>query len=248
MLEKLSNFLKKSHSQKIEALCSTYVFQRSYTYKSELLFDECLQAPDFDEYVENLVSFEFRRRYGLGKIHQLGLVVQDVEKAVPTLEKLGMGPFAIVENDCKFWFESSGRKSVRIKSAIGYYRSVEIEPLGPVDGSNIYKQSLDSQGRLVLHHVAFSVSNVDEWTSRFITEGFPLVMRGRVSIGPLNIDFSYMDTSEELGLLLEFCSYSIFGRTFKPPPATFHLMGRLEKLSGIRSISLAFFSKFHRQE
>jgi len=220
-----------------EASCSKYPFQEIYTYKSNLLFEQCLNAPDFDQYIENLVPLSFRKKYGLGKIHQLGLAVQDVEKAIPELEALGIGPFAVVENDCKFWFESGGKKNVRMKSATAYYRGVEIEPLGPVQGSHIYNKSLDPQGRFVLHHVAFSVKDVDKWTAKFIEDGFPLTLRGRVSIGPLNIDFSYLDTSKELGLLLEFCSYSIFGLTFKPLPSGFHLLGRLEKMIGKRSFS-----------
>ena len=213
-----------------EEIKSKYLSHDNYTYKSDLLFDEALDAADFVEYVDNLIPLKFRQKHGLGKIHQLGLAVDDVKDAIPKLEDRGVGPLLFSDNVPVFWYECGESKKVRLMSGTGYHHGIEIEPLGPAEGSDIYKESVDPDGRPILHHVAFSVSRVDDWASYFIDEGFPIVLRGRIAIGPLYVDFAYMDTAKELGLLVEFCSYSIFGWVFKPPPGGFHLLGRLQKV------------------
>jgi hypothetical protein len=47
-----------------------------------------------------------------------------------------------------------------------------------------------------------------------------------------------MDTMKEAGLIIEFISWRIFGRTFSPPAALYHAAGRLEKWWGKRSITV----------
>lgn len=83
----MPTFLKSSYSYDVEQRCSQYVFSEEYTYESDLLFDECLSASNF---------------------------------------------------------EKGGPKRVRLKSATGYYHGVEIEPLGPVDGSSVFGRTFST--------------------------------------------------------------------------------------------------------
>ncbi len=103
-----------------EDIRSQYISRENYTYKSNLLFEEALNAADFVEYVENLIPRKFKEKYGLGAIHQLGLAVPDVEDAVPELEARGVGPMMVGVNNAKFWYECGENKMVRLKSATGY--------------------------------------------------------------------------------------------------------------------------------
>jgi hypothetical protein len=51
-------------------------------------------------------------------------------------------------------------------------------------------------------------------------------------------EFAYMDTMEEAGLVIEFIRMTLLGRAISPAPGLIHLVGRLQKLSGRRSISI----------
>jgi len=210
----------------------------TFTYRSTRLFEAHSGAEAFRTHVESLVPVEFRRGWGLPAIHQVGLAVAEVEDAIPELEALGIGPFLVVESHPKVWIECGQTKRVRLKTATGYHHGYEIEPLGPVDGSQIFQASIDPQARPVVHHVAFRVSDVEGWTARFVGAGYPLVLRVRIGSGLFNIDATYLDTSKDLGLLVEFCSYSIFGKYFRVPPAAFHMGGWLQRLSGKRTLWL----------
>ncbi len=56
-----------------------------------VLFTELLESVDFGKAVGNLAR-EFREKQGLPDVHQLGLVVSDVEAAASELESRGIGP------------------------------------------------------------------------------------------------------------------------------------------------------------
>jgi hypothetical protein len=62
------------------------------------------------------------------------------------------------------------------------------------------------------------VEDVDESSRRLSASGFPLLVRGRLEIGPLTVDFAYLDALRQSGLLVEFITWTIFGRQFTPHP------------------------------
>lgn len=72
-----------------------------------VFLEDLLKNDNFAGVVEDLAS-DFRARHDLGKIHQLGIVVEDVEKAAAQLESKGIGPFFIATGAPVFW-----RKKVR---------------------------------------------------------------------------------------------------------------------------------------
>ena len=74
-----------------------------------LYFDELLKADDFSGAV-NALATDFMKEYGLEKVHQVGLVVPDVEAAAEKLEKEGFGPFFIATGSPVFWKEK-GRET-----------------------------------------------------------------------------------------------------------------------------------------
>ena len=49
-----------------------------------LYFDDLLKVDDFNQSVNDLAT-DFMREFGLAKVHQLGLVVKDVEEAAAKL-------------------------------------------------------------------------------------------------------------------------------------------------------------------
>lgn len=198
---------------------------------------DLMRADDFGSAVKAL-AHDFCVQHGLPTIHQLGLVVPDVEAAARELEGQGIGPFFIAEGAPVLWCERGQEREVRLKLGLAYYQGFELEPLEPGEGSEFYGQSLDPEGRTVVQHLGFLVRDVDRWAERLVSAGFPLWVRGRIKAGPLLADFAYMDTVEEAGLIMEFISMRLFGRSIGPMAGLMHGLGRLEKWSGKRSISV----------
>ena len=189
--------------------------------------ENLLKTESFETAVDSLIH-EFRNKYELPTINQLGLVVADVEKAAEYLERKGIGPFFIGSGKLAFWYERGERRSVKGKLGTAQYQGVELELLEPTEGSDFYKDSLDPQGKIIVHHLAFLVEDVAYWVKRFEEEGFPVWIQGRINYGPLRIDFVYMDTESETGYVIEFFSQRFFGLKWWPPAGFFRTLAKFQ--------------------
>jgi hypothetical protein len=201
------------------------------------LLSDLLASGDFRTAVDRLAR-EFRERHGLPSIHQLGIVVPEVESAAGELEARGIGPFFIAAGSPALWRERGEDRTYSGKLGIAYHQGLELELLEPGEGSDFYRRKLDPEGRAVVQHLGLSVDDVDEWASRLEGEGYPVWVRGKLKTGPLRTDFAYMDTEAAAGLVIEFICWRLFGRRFSPPGSVFHAIGRLEKLLGKRCLAL----------
>jgi hypothetical protein len=202
-----------------------------------MFFEDLLKTDNFTLAVSNLAG-EFRDRYELPGLHQLGLVVPDVEAAAVALEAQGMGPFFIASGKPVSWVERGVENSFEGKMGIAYHKGVEVELLEPGTGSDFYAQRLDPESRMVIQHLGFIVGDVDGYASRLAKDGYPVWVRGKLRAGPATTDFAYMDTVKETGLVIEFICWKFLGVPMKVPPAIFRTVGIVEKAIGIRCLSV----------
>lgn len=199
--------------------------------------DDLFKADDFIVAVDDLAS-DFRKEHGLPEIHQLGIVVPDVEMAAVKLEEKGIGPFFIASGSPVLWKERGEDGNFQGKLGIAYRHNFELELLEPGKGSDFYRQCLDSKGNMVVHHLGFMVKDVDKWAEKLSSSGYPVWIRGKLKSGPSTADFAYMDTVNDAGLVIEFICWKLMGVRFNTPPSIFHAIGRIEKWTGKRSITL----------
>ncbi len=202
-----------------------------------ILLDDLFEADDFKGAVAELAA-DFRKDHGFPEVHQLGIVVPDVESAAQTLEKRGIGPFFIAAGSPVLWRERGEEGTFEGKLGIAYHQGVELELLEPGKGSDFYRQSLDRKGGMVVQHLGFLVPDVDTSVETLTASGYSLWIRGKLKSGPSTADFAYMDTVADAGLVIEFICWKLMGVQFNTPPFIFHTIGRIEKWTGKRSISL----------
>ena len=201
-------------------------------------FDEVLHTQSFDQAVQSLAA-DFRKAHALPEIHQLGLVVKDVETAAEELEAEGLGPFFIAAGAPVLWEERGSRKAVKGRMGLAYHRGIELELLEPLEGSDFYTQSLDPEGHIMIQHLGFLVKNVDKWADILSKNSeTDLYVRGRLQVGPSKTDFAYMEPLAENDLIMEFISWRLLGVNLGPPKFIFKTAGKIEKLTGKRSVSL----------
>ena len=81
--------------------------------------DDLFKADDFIVAVDDLAS-DFRKEHGLPEIHQLGIVVPDVEMAAVKLEEKGIGPFFIASGSPVLWKERGEDGNFQGKLGIAY--------------------------------------------------------------------------------------------------------------------------------
>lgn len=202
-----------------------------------MFLEALLNSRNFASAIDAL-AFEFRAKHGLPAIYQLGLVVPDVEEAAAYLEAQGIGPFFIASGAPVFWHERGRELHVQGKMGLGYYQGLELELLEPTQGSDFYRQSLHPEGKIILQHLGFLVPDVDTWAKKLVAVRYPVWVRGQLRIGPVKVDFAYMDTVDEAGIIIEFIRWHAFGWAFRPPADILSIAAQWEKRSHKRSISL----------
>ena len=197
--------------------------------------DELLRADNFTLAVSRIAQ-GFRDRYELPLLHQLGVVVSDIEAAASQLEAKGMGPFFIASGSPVFWNERRKLGNLKIKLGIAYHKGVEVELIEPVEGAGFYGSWLDPNGRMVVHHLGFIVNDVDAYAAVLEKDGFPTWVRGYIRAFPTTAEFAYMDTVDGAGIIIEFITMRLFGLRLPIPHAVFHALGNVEKTIGIRCL------------
>ena len=202
-----------------------------------MYLDDLMASGDLTGQVNSLAR-DLRTRYDFPPVHQLGLIVPDVEKAAEELEAKGIGPFFIGGGAPKLWRERGRDLDFKGKIGIAYHQGLEIELIEPGTGSDFYRDYVDPDGRIVLQHLGFLVDNVDAWAEKMAADNYPVWIRGKLRAGPLAADYAYMDTVEDAGLLLEFIHWRFLGIRWNLPAGVYHAIGRLQKWSGKRSFSV----------
>jgi hypothetical protein len=187
---------------------------------------------------DQLLPAGFRSRVSLGETHQLGLVVPDVVESARRLEAAGIGPFFIAEDDLNFWIERGEPKFFHGKMGMAQFKGYELELLEAGRGSTFYSDGFDSRGRIALHHVGFLDHRMEDRIKQFNEAGIETAVRGRIKLGPLNLDFAYMDARKETGLYVEFIDQRFLSLPVGPATAMTGFAAKLLRLIGVKQIRM----------
>ncbi len=202
-----------------------------------IYFEDIMSPPDFDQALSAIIP-EFADQFGLPRIHQLGLAVRDVEAAALILEAQGVPPFFIASGAPASWVERGEARKYQGKMGVSHYQGVELELLEPGRGSRVFLDSLDPEGRMVVHHLAYRVADVQPWVQRFIAAGYSIWIEGTNQIGPARSQFTYMDTQKEMGVVIEFFSRSCWGLNWWPLSMLYRIIARVQKITGKRTLKV----------
>ncbi len=136
----------------------------------------------------------------LPPVHQIGLVVHDLEKAAATYySTFGIGPFSIVP-EVRFNGIILRGQPTNSKAKVAFADSgpVQIELIQPLEGENIYTEFLRS-GHEGLHHLGFEVDNFESMLAKFQRHGIePIFWKSYRSMA-----FAYLDTGKIGGVMVE---------------------------------------------
>jgi methylmalonyl-CoA/ethylmalonyl-CoA epimerase len=169
------------------------------------------------------------------RLAQIGIYVKDMEKAIDRYEKLfGIGPWLVLEGDTEHCLDRGCEVTVRGRIAMGYTGRIQLELINIVAGSNLY---LDTLGGLEegIHHLGFAVNNLEERLQACREAGIEVLQRGTLKQLGLTIDYAYLDTVDEVGIILEFIQTRFLGLKVKQTPGPVKLLARVQKRFGFPS-------------
>lgn len=140
--------------------------------------------------------------FGGGRVTQIGVVVQDIEKASQAYaEFLGMEKpqWFLTDTVDKAHTVFKGESTeARAKLAFFELNNITIELIEPVGGPSTWQEFLETKGEGI-HHIAFEIKDMDKKIELLMGGGMSLLQKGDYEGGR----YSYMDAGEDLGLILE---------------------------------------------
>ena len=135
-------------------------------------------------------------------ITQVAIIVKDIDKArIAWAKVLGIEApeVSIAESNSSRPTRYKGEPSdAKAKLAFLAMDNLQIELIQPLGGKSTWQEFLDTNGEGI-HHIAFTVKNIDGVEKRFELHGMPTVQNGGWDGGA----YSYIDASGNLGCILE---------------------------------------------
>jgi methylmalonyl-CoA epimerase len=133
---------------------------------------------------------------------QVALVVKDINKASKSwAEALGVDvpEVSVAESHPSRPTRYHGQPTdAKAKLAFLDMGNIQIEIIQPLGGNSTWQEFLDKKGEGI-HHIAFSVRNIDGVEKQFELQGMPVVQNGGWDGGA----YSYIDAENNLGCILE---------------------------------------------
>ena len=142
------------------------------------------------------------------KFHHVSVMVNSMDKAIEFYKTLGIGPFppTIGPKGVQLNGQSlRGRESnfiIDLRYAEGGFGGLKFELVEPLEGESIYREFLAKRGEGI-HHLAFSVDDLDAQITDMAERGFKVIQTGETSRGR----FAYFDTDVVGGVIVELIQF-----------------------------------------
>jgi len=145
------------------------------------------------------------KKSSFAKLHHVGVVVEDIDKAIFYYESLGIGPFGAPGGKKTFAITFKGElhgKPATWTTTISNAKmgDVELELLEPTKGKQALKESLDATGE-GLHHIGFITEDLDAEIANFKNNGVGIWTMAREDNGG---GFLYSDPTPLGKVAIEF--------------------------------------------
>lgn len=127
------------------------------------------------------------------KVEHIGIAVESLVTSIPLFEKLLNTPCYKTE---EVWSEN-------VKTAFFKTGDTKIELLQSLTGDGVIKKFLDKKGQGI-HHIAFSVEDINEEITRLKREGFELI-NDKPKPGADNKLICFLQPKNTSGILIELC-------------------------------------------
>lgn len=166
------------------------------------------------------------------RLAQVGVYVRDLDRTIERLENVfGIGPFLVMEGETEYCLYRGCETKARGRIAVGFSGRVQIELINIVEGANVY---LDTLGGLDegIHHLGFAVRDLEERLRACRDAGIEILQRGTLKQKGLTIDYAYLDTREQLGLVLEYIQTRFLGLPASQTPVMVNLLARMQRRFG----------------
>jgi methylmalonyl-CoA/ethylmalonyl-CoA epimerase len=145
-----------------------------------------------------MTTEKLKQQLELPPVSQIGVVVEDLERASSFLESnFGLGPFRVEELEAPNVWDRGEEKHIAARLGFAMMGQVELELIHIVKGDSVHLEFLREHGEGI-HHLGFRVDDFVAKLDQAKAMGFEVLQTG-----PTGRFYAYLDTRREGGLIFE---------------------------------------------
>jgi catechol 2,3-dioxygenase-like lactoylglutathione lyase family enzyme len=143
----------------------------------------------------------------LPRLGQIGYVVKDIDKAVSYYkDTLGIRPWMLLNERPEPCIEKDKEVHPLLRIALGYTGPIQLELIQVVEGETIHlNHPAESPWRV--HHIGFMVQDIERRLNASQKLGIGVLQRGTIKDIGFTVDYAYLDTVDEAGVVIEFIQW-----------------------------------------
>jgi methylmalonyl-CoA/ethylmalonyl-CoA epimerase len=146
---------------------------------------------------------ELKQQLRLPEVGQIGVVVEDLDRAISFLESsFGLGPFRVQEAEAPNVWDRGEEKHIKARLGFAMLGQVELELIHIVEGDSVHLEFLREHGEGI-HHLGFRVKDFEAKLQQARDMGLEVLQTG-----PTGRLYAYLDTRRHGGLIFELIEQS----------------------------------------
>jgi catechol 2,3-dioxygenase-like lactoylglutathione lyase family enzyme len=145
----------------------------------------------------------------LPRLGQIGYVVKDIDKAVLYYkDTLGIRPWMLLDERPEPCIEKDEEVHPLLRIALAYTGPIQLELIQVLEGESVHlKHPAESLWRV--HHLGFMVQDIERRLNASQELGIGVLQRGTIKDIGFTVDYAYLDTVNEAGVVIEFIQWRL---------------------------------------
>jgi len=156
-----------------------------------------------------MVPDAVKKQLRLPKLGQIGYVVTDIDKTMAYYkDTLGISPWIVLDERPDPCIEKGEEVHPLLRIALAYMGPVQMELIQVVEGESLHLNHVrESKGGV--HHLGFMVQDLDKRLDACHKMGIGILQRGTIKDIGFTIDYAYLDTVDQAGIILELIQWRL---------------------------------------
>lgn len=156
-----------------------------------------------------MISDAVKKQLRLPKLGQIGYVVTDINKTMAYYkDTFGIGPWILQDERPDPCIEKEKEIHPLLRIALAYLGPVQIELIQVVEGESLHLNHVkESKGGV--HHLGFMVKDINKRLDACRKMGIGILQQGTIKDTGLTVDYAYLDTVDQAGIILEFMQWRL---------------------------------------
>lgn len=157
-----------------------------------------------------MISDAVKKQLGLPEmVGQVGYVVTDVPKTIAYYrDTFGISPWVLLDERPEPCVERGEEIHPLLRIALAYEGPTQLELIQVVEGETFHLNHV-KEGKEEAHHLGFLVHNINKRLDDYRKRGIEIVQRGTIRDSGLIVDYAYLDTIDQAGIIIELLQWRL---------------------------------------